>query len=113
MAATVANIKTLLGGAASENLTECQLSALTAGITETIAHNGPTGVSPHSVTMLVLTPPSDGSLITMAWTNRTSATTSCSLKFQSNGGSLDGAVVVVQFRFLPSASGGLSTITTT
>lgn len=114
MAATVTGAKVVLGGAASENLTECQLSGLTAGVTEVVPHNGPTGVAPHNVQVFVTTPATDGTGVVWSWTNRTSSTTNCNLKFDcAVGGSLDGMVVVVQFRFIPSAASGQSTITTT
>lgn len=113
MAATIAGARVLLSGAGSEGITQSQLSLLTAGLTEVVPHIGPTGCIPHAVHLTVLTPPTDNSPVFWSWTNSTAATTNVNIKFDTvAGGSLDGAVVIVQCRFLPVASGGQSTITT-
>ena len=125
MAATVVSSKVLMAAPGGEFISEVKLSGLTAGVTETVTHLGPSGTNtvggatttsyarPVSINMMVTTAPTDGSPVLWSWTNSATAAASASIKFSTiAGGSLDGAVVTFLFRFIDQGAAGLTTITT-
>ena len=89
--------------------TQVQLSTLTAGGIENIAHYGPAGVAPRTVAMEVLTQPLDGSVIQMVHDKPNDSTTNDTARLLFNtgpGGSLNAAVVLITFTFGAMKSGG-------
>jgi hypothetical protein len=116
MAATVSN-KNLL---TSTPYVLCQLtfSSLVAGLTETVSLptslGWPTGVAPDRVTPTVTTAPTSNDDVKFSWTASSTSADTITVKFDTEGGgSLDGAVVVLELRALAQATGGITAPTVT
>ena len=75
---------------------EFNLSALTAGLTATVPHSGPTGTAADFVEFYATTAPTDGSVVTMLSATTDTTNNELDLTFTvPAGGSLDGAVLRV------------------
>ena len=94
---------------------EYTLSGLTGGALATIpVTDAFTSIPPKRVDFYVTTKPTDGSDIYMSWESTDANTISDSevdLRFKADGGgSLSGAIIKVQFKFLDSGYGNRQSI---
>ena len=116
MPATVDSASRELFADGHETMTQMQLSVLVAGLTESIAHNGPAGARVTEARMEIITQPNDDSPVMFAHLSGTDSTTNntVAIRFDTAaGGSLTGAVVRVICKFKAMKSGGIGTNTYT
>ena len=94
-------------------VSEVQLSALVAAVTENIAHSGPSGVAPDYVSVEVVTPPTSKDAVLWRHIEGSDSTANNTVAMQFDtvpGGDLTGAVVKMYCTFIPQASGGLTNV---
>ena len=114
MAATVDSASREIFADGHEVVTQMQLSVLTAGLTESIAHNGPSGARVSEARMEIITQPNDDSPVMFAHLSGTDSTTNntVAVRFDTAaGGSLTGAVVRVLCKFRAMKAGGIGSNT--
>ena len=83
---------------------ELNLSGLTAGLTATIPHNGPTATAADEIGFYLTTRPTDGSVVSLSSATTDTTNNELDLRFDVQaGGSLDGAVIRVHARWRDAA----------
>lgn len=109
MAATVVSRKAV--SAAPYQVGQIVLSGLTAGLSESVSVDGliDTNLSPDNVFMTVTTPPTSNDPLFFSWTASSTSADTVTLKFNTiAGGSLTGAIVLVEVRTIAAAATGLN-----